>query len=367
MNAQSVAQARYIPAMVRLCWLLPLTLLLSACAELGYYAQAVNGQLWLLSARTPIDALTNDPSIPEQRRQRLRTALAAREFASRELALPDNGSYRQFSDLQRPYAVWNVIATPPLSIAPRQSCFPITGCLSYRGWFSRERAEAYAELRREQGDDVFSGPVDAYSTLGWFDDPLLNTMLTWDENDMVAMVFHELAHQRVYIADDSAFNESYATAVEQAGMRRWLGEGDPVAFTDWLARKRQAEAVRTLLVQTRDGLGRVYASDDDADTKRIAKRDLLDQARARYRESRAAHAWGRRYDAWFGERLNNALLAAIDTYHRWVPAFEAILATHNGNFPDFHAEVARIGRLSRPDRDAVLQRYIDQLDQTPQR
>ncbi|MCB1738278.1 MAG: aminopeptidase [Gammaproteobacteria bacterium] len=352
--------------MSRTLWLLPLILLLPACAELGYYAQAVNGQLWLLSARTPIELIIEDPAVPERRRGRLRTALEARGFASRELALPDNGSYRQFADLQRPYAVWNVIATPPLSISPRQSCFPVTGCLSYRGWFSRERAEAYAELRREQGDDVFSGPVDAYSTLGWFDDPLLNTMLTWDEADMVAMVFHELAHQRVYIADDSAFNESYATAVEQAGMRRWLGDTNPLAFTDWVARKRQAEAVRTLLIQTRDALGAVYAADVDADTKRIAKRDLLDHARARYRESRAANGWDRRYDAWFGERLNNALLSAIDTYHRWVPAFEAILATHNGNFSDFHAEVARIGTLSRRNRDAVLQRYIDQLDRTAQ-
>ncbi|MCB1734722.1 MAG: aminopeptidase [Gammaproteobacteria bacterium] len=341
--------------------------LLTGCADLGYYAQAVNGQLWVLSARKPVQALIDDPATSSARRARLRTALAARSFASTELGLPDNDSYRVFSDLKRSYVVWNVVATPPLSLSPRQSCFPITGCLSYLGWFSRERAEAYADARRAAGDDVFSGPVDAYSTLGWFDDPLLNTMLAWDEADMVAIVFHELAHQRVYIADDSAFNESYATTVERVGMRRWLSVKDPEAYRNWRDSKRRDARVRALLRETRDALHRVYTSSLDRSAKQVAKRDLLDQARARYRGLRGEPGWDRRYDAWFGERLNNALLAVIDTYHRWVPAFEAMLRAGNDDFEAFHAEVARIGRLDKTEREAILEHYLSRAPSSEER
>lgn len=343
-----------MPGMFRVILALVLALTLAGCAQLGYYAQAVNGQMWVLGARQPIARVIDDPATPEPRRERLRVALAAREFASRELGLPDNGSYRQFSDLGRGYVVWNVVATPELSLTPRRSCFPVAGCLDYRGWFNRDRAEQHAARLRAAGDDVFSGPVDAYSTLGWFDDPLLNTMLAWSEADMVAIVFHELAHQRVYVPDDSRFNESYATAVETEGLRRWLAGREPAAYALWQASRDQSRQVRALLADTRRTLADVYASPLSDDAKRVAKRDALDAARARYRALRDTEGWDRRHDGWFGERLNNALLAVLHTYHGWVPAFQALLAARGGDFAAFHAEVERLGGLPAAERQAAL-------------
>lgn len=202
-------------------WVLAALTLLSGCSSVNYYSQLASGQLHLLKAREPIDRVINDPQRPATLRQQLAHAQAARTFASQHLLLPDNASYRLYADLKRPYVVWNVFATPEFSLDPITHCFPIAGCVAYRGYYSLAGARGEAALQREQHRDVFVSGVEAYSTLGWFDDPILNTMLNWGDERLASVIFHELAHQRVYVKDDTEFNESFANFVEQEGTRQW--------------------------------------------------------------------------------------------------------------------------------------------------
>ena len=193
---------------------------LSGC----YLLQAAGGQMEISAKREPIAEVIADAATPPQLRARLEYVANARDFASRELGLPDNESYRSYADLDRPYVVWNVFAAPEFSVEPRRWCFPIAGCVVYRGYFSEEAAQHYASRLRRRGDDAAVGGVAAYSTLGHFKDPVLSTMLGWSDAQLAATLFHELAHQVVYVPGDSEFNESFATVVEEAGLERWLTE-----------------------------------------------------------------------------------------------------------------------------------------------
>ena len=201
--------------------LLTLLFTISACSSLSYYRQAISGQMELLQKRRSIDSVVSDPAVDERVRQRLKMIQKARAFAVRELLLPDNESYSDYADLGRPYALWNVFATPAYSLEPKQWCYPLVGCISYRNYFSRLPAQAYADSLQAQGYDVYVAGVPAYSTLGWFDDPVMNTMMHWQDYDLVGTLFHELTHQKFYIPDDTVFNESLARAVEQEGLLRW--------------------------------------------------------------------------------------------------------------------------------------------------
>ncbi len=201
--------------------LLPLLIVLTGCSSLGYYAQLGEGQWQLLQARQPVAELLADPQQPAALRQRLQLAQEARAFASARLGLPDNRSYRLYANLKRPYVVWNLFATAEFSLQPLTHCFPIAGCVAYRGYFDEQRARGAAALLRVQGLDTEVAGVEAYSTLGWFDDPLLNSMLAWSDARVAALIFHELAHQRLYLPGDTAFNESFARFVEEEGLRQW--------------------------------------------------------------------------------------------------------------------------------------------------
>ena len=207
---------------------------LAGCSTVGYYWQSLDGHVRLMAAARPLDDWLQDPAAPERLKERLRLAERIRDFASRELLLPDNPSYRRYADLRRPAAVWNVVAAPPLSLTLRTWCFPVTGCVGYRGWFDEAQARAEAEALRAQGLEVSVYPVPAYSTLGWSNwlggDPLLNTFIRDTEGELARLIFHELAHQVVYARDDTAFNESFATAVERLGVARWI---------DWRAREAE--------------------------------------------------------------------------------------------------------------------------------
>lgn len=335
--------------------LLGSTALLAGCAETAYLGQAASGHLDLLAKRKPIAQLIEDQQTPAELRARLRLAREARDFASRELALPENASYRSYSDLGRDYAVWNLVAAPALSLEPRSWCWPIAGCLSYRGYFDRSAAEAHAERLANDGDDVFTGPVAAYSTLGWFADPLLNTMLARGEVETAALIFHELAHQRVYVQDDARFNESYAVAVEIEGVRLWLQRrGEQGALERWLAERERESEVRALLTELRAQLERVYAAPLAESARAARKRELIDQTRARYAVLKEHQGWDGRFDTWLGPGLNNALLSILDTYERWVPAFQAMLARHDGDFAAFHADVDRLAKRPRAERERIL-------------
>lgn len=264
---------------------------LSGCAELAYYRQAAVGQWALFQARRPVAAVLAEPAISAELRQRLETAQALRAFASAELVLPDNDSYRSYADLGRPWVVKNVFAAPELSLEPRRWCFLVVGCLSYRGYFEAGAAQGLAEALRAGGDDVYVADISAYSTLGWFDDPLLNTFIGWPVGRLAELMFHELAHQRLYVADDTAFNEAFATAMGRLGAERWLERhGTPREREEYAADVRRREQFLALVANAREQLLAVYASSRDEAAKRADKQRILTQLRERYQALK--REWG---------------------------------------------------------------------------
>lgn len=325
-------------------------LALAGCETLAYYAQAVNGHLTLMGRAQPLEQLIADPATPEQLRGRLELARTLRDYASRELKLPDNASYRGYADLGRLYAVWNVVAAPEFSLDPVQSCFPVAGCVAYRGFFSREGAERHAAALRERGLDVFVYGVPAYSTLGRFDDPLLSTFIGYPEAELARLVFHELAHQVAYAKDDSTFNESFAVAVEREGVRRWLAgrARELAAFGE--AQQRSAEFQR-LLEDARTRLAALYRSRLAPEAMRERKRAEMEKLGSepdfrRYAERRGKSG----SDPDFSP--NNALLAAFATYTGLVPEFERLLAAQGGDMERFYAEVRALAGKPRAERGA---------------
>ncbi len=328
---------------------------LSGCAELAYYRQAAVGQWALFQARRPVAAALADPTVSVALRQRLETARALRVFASAELALPDNGSYQGYADLGRPWVVKNVFAAPELSLEPRRWCFPVAGCLSYRGYFDAGAAQGLAEELRASGDDVYVADISAYSTLGWFDDPLLNTFIGWPVGRLAELMFHELAHQRLYVADDTAFNEAFATAMGRLGAERWLERyGTPREREEYAADIRRREQFLRLTADAREQLTAVYASSGDEATKRADKQRVLAQLREHYQELKQAWGGYTGYDRWFEQDLNNAKLAGVSTYYRQVPAFLTLFEQEGRDFAAFYRAAEVIGQLPPPEREARL-------------
>jgi len=329
--------------------------LAGGCATLSYYTQAISGHLEVRSLSRPIDDWLADPGTAPELREKLKYAQAARAFAARELALPDGGSFRSYADLGRRYVLWNVFATPELSLDARRWCFPVAGCVSYRGYFSEQDAEAFARSLASEGLDVYVGGVAAYSTLGWFSDPLLNTVLRRPPPEVAGLIFHELAHERAYAEGDSDFNESFATVVEFEGIRRWLAaRGDADGFTDYRKRLAQREAFSQLVIATRLKLAALYESKLTDDEKRSAKRSAFDELKSTYAVMRKQGIFDERYDAWFAAPPNNARIAAAGTYHRHVPALTALLARQNGDLRAFYREVERLAALSDGERARQL-------------
>jgi predicted aminopeptidase len=334
---------------------LSLALTLSGCAELAYYRQAAAGQWSLWQARQPISDVAADPATPAALRQRLETAQAIRAFASAELGLPDNGSYRHYADLQRPWVVKNVFAAPELSLEPRQWCFLVVGCLSYRGYFDPEAAQQFADTLRASGDDVHVADISAYSTLGWFDDPLLNTFVHWPNGRLAELIFHELAHQRLYIAHDTAFNEAYATAVGRLGAERWLEQrGLAREREEYVVDVQRREQFLQLTTEAREQLTALYASPRSEAEKRSSKLRILAELRERYQTLKQGWGGYAGYDRWFAQDLNNAKLAGVSTYHRQVPAFLALFEREGRDFAAFHRAAEAIGRLPSAERGARL-------------
>lgn len=335
-----------------------LGLLLSGCASLEYYAQLGQGQLALLRARQPVEQLLADPAKDASLRRRLHLAQQARDFASQHLALPDNRSYRLYADLQRPYVVWNVFATAELSLQPLTHCFPIAGCVAYRGYYQQGRARGTAALLQADGLDTYVAGIEAYSTLGWFDDPILNTMLRWNDDRLAATLFHELAHQQLYVPDDTAFNESFASFVEHEGLRQWrLSRGLP-AQDD--ADERQRTQFVELILASRERLQQLYDSPLDDNHKRAGKAAEFERLRHDYRQARDRdwHGDGR-YDAWMAAPLNNARLLPFGLYDHWVPAFTSLFRQAHGDWPTFYARAKAIGEQPAAQRQATLQALQD--------
>lgn len=334
-------------------WLLAVLLpLLGGCASLGYYGQSVGGHFEVMQRRVSLERAIADPDTQPETRERLQQVERIRGFAVSKLGLPDNESYRSYADLERPYVLWNVFAAPEFSLTALQSCFPLVGCLSYRGYYAEGDARAHAAELQRLGHDVYVGGVAAYSTLGWFSDPVLNTMLRWSQAELAGVIFHELAHQKLYVRDDSSFNESFATAVQEEGLRRWLAHlGDAAVSQSAAEEARRREDFVRLVEATRARLQQLYASGQPPEQMRASKAQVFESMRAEYARIRTGWGGYSGYDAWFGADLNNAKLMAVATYHEWVPAFRALLRDADGDLERFYADAELAARLpSEPRR-----------------
>lgn len=318
-----------------------------------YYAHVAHGEAALLAAREPIATVVADETVDPKLRTRLAGTEDARRFASDRLGLPRNRSYTTYVDLGRPYVTWNVFATPELSVDPVTHCFPFAGCVAYLGFFDRARAEREADGLARAGDDTAIEGAAAYSTLGWFADPILSSMMRWSDDELDGTIFHELAHQLIYTEDDTAFNESFASFVQEEGVREWrAARGLPRTDADADARD---DAFTALVLDLRTRLRAVYASAASDADKRAAKQREIAAFRERFRRMRD-YEWNGdpRYDAWVAKPINNARLVPFGLYDRWVQAFEVLFAQAHGEWPDFYARVRALARAQKNVRDRQL-------------
>jgi predicted aminopeptidase len=329
--------------------------LIAASSGGCYLLESAQGQLALMSKREPISGVIDKPGTPAALRAQLKSVTEIRAFASRELGLPDNGSYKKYADIGRPYVVWNVVAAPEFSVDPKRWCFPIVGCVAYRGYFVESRARRFAAGLHAKGFDVFVGGVAAYSTLGHFDDPILSSMVNWDDVELAAIIFHELTHQLLYVPDDASFNEALATTVEEEGVRRWLeAQGRSKDLSNHLLEHSRYLEVIALMTGTRNGLRTLYASGLPTPLMRERKREAFDALRESYGVLKAQ--WGGRgpFDAWFAQDINNAHLASIATYFTCVPGFQRELQAAGGSLPAFYRRVRELAKLAQPERDLLV-------------
>jgi predicted aminopeptidase len=339
---------------LRMILVIALGCALQGCGTL-YVAQAAKGQLQLLSARKPIARVVSDPRTDPKLRGRLETVRAAREFAWRELGLPNNKSYTTYADLGREYVVWSVVATPEFSVEPREWCFPIVGCVAYRGYFNEARAHRFAAKLEAQGLDTMVGGTPAYSTLGKFNDPILNTMMSYGDDELASILFHELSHQVVYIPDDTAFNEAFAVTVEQEGLTRWLKargrESDLVRYRK--RRERQAESL-AVIRRYRAELTALYGSGVAVDVMRSRKASVFARLVEELKQIDARYSVKSGIVEDLEGQANNARLASLATYYDCVPGFEKMLAGVEHDLPRFYRAAGELAKLSRAERRAQV-------------
>ena len=320
------------------------------CSTLGYYGQAIGGHLSLMNKREPIAPLLQSGDLSTRRQQQLELAVKIRDYASQELGLPDNGSYREFVELGRKAVVWNVVATPEFSLTPKEWCFPFAGCIRYRGYYSEQKARDFAASLNDQDYDIHVGGSGAYSTLGWFDDPLLSTMVDRGKLRMAEVIFHELAHQQLYVKNDSTFNEAFATTVGEYGVRQWASSHAPESVENYeKALDRKTDFI-ALLNKTSKKLKTLYATDQPATTMRQQKQHIFTDMRKDYAQLKQSWGGYSGYDRWFAQPLNNARLASIATYRDRVPDFARWLEKCGNHFSRFYTRMAALGKLPKKAR-----------------
>jgi predicted aminopeptidase len=332
----------------------------SSQSTVGYYWQSVTGHLAVMNAAKPISEWLDDANTPETLKEKLRLVTQIRQFASAELALPDNRSYTKYADLKRPSVVWNVFATDELSMKLKTWCFPVAGCVSYKGFYLEADAQDYATALRGEGLEVYVAGIPAYSTLGWFDDPVLNTFINYPDGELARLIFHELGHQILYVKNDSTFNESFSTAIEELGLQRWLAtlpdtqkrEKMQASYQEFSQRKLDFVA---LLKKSRAALEQVYANKDDSnDAKRAGKQAVFKNLQDDY--AALKQRWGgyAGYDRWFAQKLTNAHLASVATYTDGVSGFRTLLQTQGNDLRKFYDAAKQLSEKERPERNRLL-------------
>lgn len=310
---------------------------ISGCSTIGYYGHVTKGHLSIISQRKDVDKLLKKDDLDANLKRQLKLVVDARQFAVTQLQLPDNDSYLKYVDLERPYVVWNVFAADELALTAKQHCFPVAGCVVYRGYYNEEAAKQAAESLAQQGYDVHVGGVAAYSTLGWFDDPLLNTMLRWEDWAIVQLIFHELSHQKLYLKNDSGFSEALATAVAQLGLQQWL---ETQQQTDLIARiqtyRDRQQQFNQLLLETRGELDSVYNSNKSDTEKRTLKQQVIASLRQNYQLLKSSEwdSWNG-FDRWFELPINNARLLPVATYNSRVPEFTTLFSECSADWACF--------------------------------
>jgi len=331
----------------------------ASCSNIGYYAQSIAGGYKVLAGREPIDEVLADPDVADPVKEKLKAVVKIRDFASSDLQLPDNDSYRTYVDLKRPYAVWNVFAAPEFSMEMKEWCFLFVGCVRYRGYFDEADAKAYADELRKEGLDVYVSGIAAYSTIGWFDDPILNTIIQRDEIRLAGLIFHELSHQVVFIKGDTAFNEGFAVTVEIEGVKRWLAKnGTPELLEKYQARKVRHKQFVDLVTDTRNQLEALYLKNIDVDGMRKQKVAIIEKMKQSYQQLKESWDGFAGYDRWFSEPVNNAQISAVTTYRDYVPAFQNLLAQKNNDLASFYKAVEGLGDMESADRQQAIDKLL---------
>jgi predicted aminopeptidase len=333
-----------------------LVLLLSGCSTLSYYSHAVGGHIEVMQAAHPINEVIADPKCDPVLKKKLEDVRLIRDFASRELGLPDNGSYRSYADIHRPFVTWNVFAAPEFSLQPKTWCMPIVGCVGYRGFHDQKEAESLASELRQEGFDTYVGGIPAYSTLGYLKDPVLNTFLKFGSLEVARLIFHELAHQVLYVDGDTTFNESFAVAVENEGLRRWLAHVEKPELQYMVTAQQQHKAEFVELVSGYRGrLQEIYDGDLSTNAKRQAKADVMAEIQRDYLSQQDAKGESTYYKEWLEHDFNNAKLGSLGMYNQLLPNFEALLATEGYDLRRFYRAVADLGSMPFTQRRAALE------------
>ena len=339
---------------ILICWVT-----LGGCQTVHYYSQAIDGQCRILLKRQPISAIVTDSNSPQPLRESLTYILKVRKFAENELQLPVGNHYLTYVDLNRPFVLWNVFAVPEFSLTPKTWCYPVAGCAAYRGYFDETNAQQYAHKLNKQGYDVYVGGVTAYSTLGWFDDPILSTFVRFSQAQKAALIFHELAHQKLYVKDDTAFNESFATFVEQEGLRRWqLSSGSEQIYSDYLRQHRRRRQFVQLIMQYRQKLEFLYQTDLEPAEKRVRKATIFSELRNEFDRLKTRQVELSAYNVWMNRSLNNAKISSVVAYHDFLPAFQKMLTQFAGELDLFFEECRQLAQKDKAERHQILESYM---------
>lgn len=329
----------------------------ASCSTSRFYSQAVKGQAEILRRAKPIPEVLRDPKTGPKLQAQLALVQEIRAFAHDHLKLPTDRQYKNYADLGRKFAVWNVYAAPEFSLKAKSWDYPFVGSLKYRGFFTEDVAQKEAEGLREEGYDVVVGGVRVYSTLGWFSDPVLNTFVNDKEPQLAEVLFHELTHARFFVSGDTDFNEAYATACGQEGVRQWLrARGDTAALAKYESGLREFGRILALLRGTRTRLEALYAQEGkmpEAEMRR-QKELILDHTRSAYAAMKRRGESDAGYDRLFVKQLNNARLTALATYYDLVPAFHQLYEEQGRDWEKFHQTVEAMKPLTKNARREKL-------------